>query len=127
MRTRRDVVLRRLIAARDLLSDKENWTRGRFAADSDGHTIDDAGSPEAAKFCAVGAIRRVTFADAKRRGESTYTGGDYAEIVQARVDAELPEGFSSIIGLNDSGGVHARRRVVATFNRAIKTLEAELA
>jgi hypothetical protein len=127
MRTRRDVVLRRLIAARDLLSNKENWTVGRFAADADGRTVDDASSPQAAKFCAVGAIRRVTFADAKRRGESTFTGGDYAELVKERVEAELPQGFSSIIGLNDTGGGHARRRVVATFNRAIKTLEAELA
>lgn len=128
MRIRRDVVLRRLIAARDLLSSRDNWVQGTEAQDSEGNDI-GADRPEAVRFCAVGAIRRVTFADRKRRGESTFNDSYYNEL-ERRVNAEVDQDSSTdaidIIEVNDRHGGHSRRKVVSLFNRAIKTLEEEL-
>jgi hypothetical protein len=128
MRIRRDVVLRRLTAARDLLSSRDNWVQGTEAQDTEGNDI-SADQPGAVRFCAVGAIRRVTFADAKRRGESTFNDSYYNEL-ERRVNAEVSRDSSissdDIIDVNDRPGGHSRRRVVSLFNRAIKTLEGEL-
>jgi hypothetical protein len=128
MRIRRDVVLRRLIAARDLISTKDNWVQGSEAVDNDGDDV-QAESTSATRFCAVGAIRRVTFADARRRKEPSFSNSYYDEI-KRRVDDEVTRDQSiignDIISVNDRPGGHSRRRVVKLFNRAIKTLETEL-
>ena len=138
IRIRRDTVLRRLIAARDLISKKKNWLRGRSAAREDG-TGTPIHSKSAISFCATGAIRRVTRVDRQRTGSSVHANEALRRLASA-LPSDAPisggatdriQGFNDQLDLSESRTVSQletskHRRVVAVFNRAIKTLEAEL-
>lgn len=51
-----------LKGARELLSDESKWAKGFFAFDKDGERC-GACSPEACKFCLIGAMRKVAGRD----------------------------------------------------------------
>ena len=48
-----------LVRAADIIEDY-GWTRGAFARDPNGDKVPET-SPDACRFCALGAIRRATF------------------------------------------------------------------
>lgn len=98
-----------LKAAREKIADEKNWMQREFAQDGNARGIEPT-SPEACKWCALGAIRAICETqsiwdamDALRKG---FPGGyrDY-----------------SIAMFNDS---HTHPEVLAVFDRAIAKLEA---
>jgi hypothetical protein len=124
MRIRRDTILRRLIEARDLISDPNRWVKGCAAVDADGIGV-DALDKSAVQFCAVGAIDRVC----NKKNKKTINGDEhYHQIVHLlNMECIRSEKGSWMVDLNDSPSPHARRSVLGCFNRVIKQLESELA
>lgn len=49
-----------LIKAKGLIKNPDNWIKGAIARNKDGITYENALSPEACKFCSIGAIQRIT-------------------------------------------------------------------
>ncbi len=54
-----EAVLKALIKAKQLISHPENWTKGSFAIDENGHQV-MPNSKDAVAFCALGAVKRAT-------------------------------------------------------------------
>lgn len=52
-----------LIAAKTVISDEANWTKGSFARDAEGVSLGDGYDNSAVCFCSLGAIEHVTKAD----------------------------------------------------------------
>lgn len=117
MKVRRDTVLRRMIEARDLISERENWAQGASAVDANGNAV-SVESKNAVRFCATGAISRVCLPDRARRND-TRIENTVVQLVEAEANGGL-------VDLNDSNTPRARQRVLGCFNRAIKNLEREL-
>ena len=146
MGIRRDTVLRRLIKARELVDNKNTWTKGSNALDAEGEEV-LVSSDRAVRFCATGAVQRVTLKD-RARTEAAGQGAPHMDAIVKRLYQNLPnasrasdkfinlptESDSEKIDwmvddlqmLNDNQSPHSRRRMVGVFSRAIKELEAEL-
>ena len=104
--------------ARDLISDKDRWCQGSFAKDKGGHPV-SSNDRKAYSFCTVGVINKVC---PKDRIDWRLNAQRLKELLMNH----LPDGYYSIINLNDEKKPHTHRRVIGTFNRAIKSLESEL-
>ena len=151
MGIRRDTVLRRLKSARELVNSKKTWTKSHNAIDAEGEEV-LVSSDRAVRFCATGAVERVTLKDRARTEEADYNVGQgalgaHANAIIKRLYQNLPKASrrsDSYLGgslessteidmmvddlqvLNDGISPHSRRRMVGVFSRAIKELEAEL-
>src|SRR6185369_1255158 len=101
--------LRILKAARDLISEPARWTTGCMAKNSMGVQVDPR-APEAACFCAMGAIKR-----ASRDLGSEWDARD-------ALRTEVGNAQGSIALFNDNG-THAE--IIAAWDRAIAKLEAQ--
>jgi len=111
-RIRRDTVLRRLVAARDLISDKSNWSQGYEAqlVDEDGDLVETGvDDPDATTFCATGAIRRVCFRDTERTGNEVHVD----ECIR-RVGLNLPKEFQPEVPW---GGVNLNHTILRLLFR----------
>jgi hypothetical protein len=108
-----------LIAARKLLDEPGKWVKGVEAIDEHGLLV-DAGHPGAQRFCAIGAIRHVTF---RQPVESDTDWNDLDTAAsKAIVALELPVRFGSAVHLNDSPRTtHAD--VLDVFDQTIRVLK----
>jgi len=98
-----------LRAARALLTEK-GWTQGAQARDAEGHTVSPM-SPDAARFCALGALRHAA---------GSYHVGDPVRALKATADCDP--------GLLSRWNDRPRRKVgsvLALFDRTIRRLERE--
>lgn len=103
--------LEALIAARDLISDPKRWTQDVQARDKYGHRV-GALHPSAAKWCAMGAIRRV--------GDPLPTRA----LTDSLMRASMTLFDTAPVNVNDLGHrSEAHARVLAMFDHAISTLE----
>jgi hypothetical protein len=89
----------------ELVSDEHTWTRASMARTADNRPC-SCTSPEAVRFCALGAIYRATF---------ELTGQQDATLVQAAV--RMVGDYVALPYFNDMQG---RRRVVELFGNALK-------
>lgn len=97
--------------ARELITDPEHWTRDTYARDAEGEYC-NMNSPRAAKFCALGAIRRVS--NSMSLG---YLDSD-ARVAMDMLARKI--GGPSIAQFNDH---HTHEEVLAKFDGAIKDCE----
>ena len=70
-----------LLAARELLSEKSRWHRGSYAGDAHGNPV-PLKSPDACRWCALGAIEVVSggiFDGAARALYSAFNGGSFVQ------------------------------------------------
>lgn len=92
-----------LIAARAVIADESRWTKAAFAEDKNGRPVNSQ-APDAARWCADGALRKVAESDHSTR------------FMNVR-DALARESFSGgIIGTNDKG----HGAVLRMYDRAIE-------
>lgn len=111
--TKQDV-LRAFKGARALLTDRSNWTRNTLARTKSSHET-EPNSPNAARFCALGALQR--------------NGLPISQISSLEIDYMLGyEVDSQLPMINDrlakSGGGH--KAILARFDEDIAKLEAEI-
>ena len=94
--------------ALELIEDPDRWTRGFYARDAEGVSVDPY-SERACRFCALGAVARIS-------------GRDIVPIAPwARLDeAARAAGFPGARTLNDTG---THDDVVTAFRRAIANCE----
>lgn len=121
-----------LRAARKLITDKSQWTRGALARNQYGNPLKDPCSPNAVRWCSIGAI----MAAADVHSEKTQDGVQHRDhealqalIRNARVPADWPwvvadEGpqpgdRTSVIWVNDAVGHEA---ALAMLDAAIEEL-----
>jgi hypothetical protein len=103
MKTDRPTSVRETLErVRELLSDRERWTQGRYAQNADGAPADPEG-PFATAFCLIGACRRVD-------GPFEY------KVIDALFDA-LPRTFPG--GIADYNDTHTHRSVLRLIGKAI--------
>ncbi len=91
--------------ALELVSDERTWTRASMARTADNHTC-SCTSPEAVKFCALGAIYRAAF---------ELTGQQDVALVKAAV--RQVGDYVMLPYVNDMQG---RLRVVGLFRKALE-------
>ena len=103
--------------ARDLISDKNRWCQGVLAKDKSGHPVTET-SREAYSFCAIGALGKVC--------PVTSNWGEDVIHLESILQGNLPWDYTFVARLNDEEKPHTHRRVIGTFNRAIKSLERAL-
>lgn len=134
VRIRRDTILRRLIAARDLISKKKNWIQRAEAAkpvsddpideliEYPGLESTDAKDPAATKFCAAGAIRRACLKDKPEHIDECF------KRVRSALDPNDDYSCAEdvIINFNDDVGYAVHKEMIKGFNKAIKELKVEL-
>lgn len=143
-RIRRDTILRRLVAARDLIAKKKNWARGHSALaplNEDDFYRDRSNdypefypvepqSPKATRFCATGAIHRVCQFDSTDHIRECFRRVKLAlpkdmELEILKWDHVNSPGFAIQI-VNDEAKDNTHRRIIRSFNRAIRNLQTEL-
>lgn len=95
-----------LIEARKLIEKPENWTRRNYAQNEFGQGVTTI-SPAACKFCAVGALKRVT-ADS----------WEHSHLAWDMLDKAVGQ---SITNFNDT---HTHAEVLDAFSRAIESARA---
>lgn len=98
-----------LVNARKILSKEENWTRGSYARDADGHKV-YVDSSNAACFCSIGAV--ATSASPKLSDE-------YLSALEALGAVVEP---MPVIAFNDAEST-SHKDVMAMFDLAIESLE----
>lgn len=117
IKMRSSVGQRTLLFARQLIADKRRWTRGVEAANANGSECDPT-SPEAACFCAAGAIKAcaandVAYATAMHcLASSIKPGYDHS-------DRPHFSAFVTITNVNDKKG---HKAVLKAFDAAIKEI-----
>lgn len=94
-----------LIAARAVIADPKNWTKGSFAKDANGHKR-YAIAPEAVCWCALGAVMRVGANDVLFGAACYWLDGAAGTWMG---------------GYNDA---HTHAEVLEVFDRAIASAEA---
>jgi len=103
-----------LIAAREIVTEPEHWTRGHYAASARGD-MTVVTSCEAVCFCAVGAIRRAVWED----GDENIANAKMA-VGQLCRKVGLA-GEITLVSWNDAKGrTHAE--VLALFDKAIEAM-----
>lgn len=112
--SRASAVLANLEAARALLA--EHFTTGQFAKTIDGDKCSPL-APEAACFCSIGALYKVTNTDINRMLPFSIVG--YHELVDAAqaLNSEGVTRHTSVVGVNDADGKAA---ALLMFDRAIQ-------
>lgn len=108
-RKRKTLFIDILSDARDLLEDKNRWTRGEIARDSRGKSVSFF-SPSACRWCALGAIRKISL---------VYANGDLTKAMEnsellcrwIRVNVEV----DSLDSINDTKG---RKAVLSVFEES---------
>lgn len=98
-----------LRAARDKIAEPNHWTKGEYARDKNGNSV-DAQAPDAVCWCARGAFYAV-----RPHGDNMHALVHLREAIHERA------GHGGIVRLND-GSDHAD--VLAVFDRAIQLAEA---
>lgn len=92
-----------LIAARAVIEDPANWCQGSYALDSTPHNV-EPNDPNAVRFCALGALKRVSpERDTGRHGLPIYRWVD-DEVDEAHrilMDAAEELYFADVVELND--------------------------
>ncbi len=100
-----------LVAARELISSPEKWTKGKFARDIKGESVAWHGDA-AVCWCSEGAINRA--------GHDALHSTRYD--AYRAIEADLPDG--NIVEFNDAPE-RTHPEVLAAFDRAIAKLKAE--
>lgn len=111
-----------LISARALISNVDDWCQNYYALDGTGVICGEA-SPYARRWCAQGALSRVTMYEVRRR--DAYQD---AHMALCRAAAEL-FGVPSIFSVNDGRGMtdtpnECHAKVLAAYDRAIANTKA---
>lgn len=104
--------------ARRLLSKKEKWTRGDYATDKNGQSVDPK-EKKAVCFCAIGAVERYAD-DASVQYELDKTA-------RQLYPQDTLGGTYGIVRVNDHGGPRARLKVLRVFDKTIERLQKEAA
>ena len=94
-------VKQELIKTKALIADPKNWLQGLMASNEKGQYVPPY-SPDACKFCALGALRKACTQE-----------GAYMKLA----DAAFKAGFSGIAALNDFG---LHEDVMEMFDKAIE-------
>lgn len=94
-------VVDELIAARDVIKNRENWTRGQLYS-SAFETPDGRWIPE--RWCAVGALRRVNAS---------------ARAYDALTAAIAYRGYARMLGIERWNDSHSHKAVIRGFDKAI--------
>lgn len=97
--------------ARKLISTPDKWTRGTYARD-DGNAKVDVHSPQAVRFCAVGALRRASF--------NLHDFGDHSRAKDILTNITVKRAKTGIVGYNDSSSY---AEVLSLFDDAIAQTE----
>jgi hypothetical protein len=105
--------IKALKKARDLIN--KGWIKNQYAADKRGYGVDPR-RKDAVKFCVFGAVERATNSKAER--------DQLIEVLNGKLNAAHYE-CNSLFAITDFNDAPSTRkpRVVALFNRAIKSLE----
>ena len=104
--------------ARDLIRDHRMWTTETFARTRDGIEA-NVMDPAAIRFCALGAVHRVT----RESAMIAYPTSSRVHPLRVRLHNTAHElGYSGVGALNDSGG---HLKVMELFDRAITELKNE--
>lgn len=110
-----------LVATRDVIADPEHWTQGTWARDADGESV-DAFSPDAVRWCAVGAMEKVERTIGKVDPDSELSGfilwGKSRKYLRKTVsELNIEKVGSSIHMYNDS---HSHDDVLRVLDQAIE-------
>lgn len=108
-----------LVASRNVIADPEHWTQGMWACDSDGESVDSC-SPDAVRWCAVGAMEKVDshheFFDFRiwRKAQK--------ELVETmrRLDREEGNECESGSSIQDYNDTYSHAEVLRAFDLAIE-------
>ena len=110
--------------ARTRIATSEHWTQGCFAKDADGRAV-TSGSPNAACFCAVGALENASGYPWYDGGYEGYRAASVA--LQDTIYGDCPPSrvstSSNIMRWNDAY-LRKHEEVLAMFDKAIANLEA---
>ncbi len=98
-----------LQAARDLITDPKAWIKGDYARSEQGLTLYSPSHPDAACFCAIGALARASGMSAGQVEQS-----DLAAALNLAM-GRIPQ--ASVANLNDSS---THEEILAIFDRAIE-------
>jgi hypothetical protein len=107
-------VIDNLKAARQLISNKDNWTTGWFARDFNGSRVHGAHKLTAISFCSIGAINKVT----------NNTCG-----IQTMIEFEIKYLFRAIdykCNVTYYNDTHTHEEVLAMFDKAIELASVDL-
>ena len=98
-----------LVAARELISQPERWTKGEYARDLNGRRV-SPGGPNAVCWCSIGAMAKVAGLSS---GEMEASEASVTLALAAESNGVIPE-------WNDASG---HQSVVEAFDRAIAQCE----
>lgn len=96
-----------LVKGRELISDEKRWTKGAFARDGNGHSL-NPWNITAVCFCSIGALQRT-----HSKTDSTFHGA------MAALDKAMSE--DGVIYFNDT---QTHSEVLAAWDRAIAASKA---
>ena len=99
-------------AARNLIENKDNWCVGAYAMTENGGVCPIT-DPNAKKFCAIGAMERVSFIH-----------DDNSVLIVQAYGQLFKSGILSFVALNDAR-IHGHENVIKAYDKVISDLEAQ--
>lgn len=107
--------------ARKLISTPEGWTTEVFARNADNEAVQTF-SPNAVRFCALGALRRGIF-EVEREGTDGVAAVDQVAVEQALSRTANRMFGRSLVDINDSGGEASRKAVIEVYKQVAKEMK----